>query len=188
MFNNCSYPRAVVAELTGVLDQVATGISVKSLRIGSMLSESDKGLIVLIVTLAAAAGAKTFAGVGVIVVVTVMTVLELVSRGLDSRIEVLATAVAGGIASGSGIDALAGVPENMWGATMFALERISIPLKTWLCGAEARCCSPTAVLTSRALQARMPSDQVWSMFLLPGPPHCPNHEPPRPQQLLLPDL
>ena len=34
----------------------------------------------------------------------------------------------------------------------------------------------------------MPSDHVCSRLELPPPPQVPNQEPPRPQQLILPDL
>ena len=53
----------------------------------------------------------------------------------------------------------------------------------------ARSCWPIAALDSpRALQDRMPSYHVCSACALTAPPQVPNQEPPRPQQLLLPDL
>ena len=40
----------------------------------------------------------------------------------------------------------------------------------------------------RVLQAWMPSDHVWSSFELPILPQFLNQDPPRPQQLILPDF
>ena len=50
-------------------------------------------------------------------------------------------------------------------------------------------CWPMAVLNrNRVLHARMPSTHVCSRFELPALLHFLNQEPPRPQQLILPDL
>ena len=46
----------------------------------------------------------------------------------------------------------------------------------------------TALDCSGDLQARMPSDHVCARLELPPLPHVPNQEPPRPQQLNLPDF
>merc|ERR1712224_960380 len=55
------------------------------------------------------------------------------------------------------------------------------------CGALS-CWPITAFECARALQARMPSYHVCPEFSLPAAPQFPNQEPPRPQQLVLPDL
>ena len=53
-------------------------------------------------------------------------------------------------------------------------------------------CTPLSFLTilecDRALQDRIPSYHVCLSFALPALPHVPNQEPPRPQQLALPDF
>ena len=49
-------------------------------------------------------------------------------------------------------------------------------------------CCTTAAWNCRSLQARMPSCHVWPRFEFPALPHFPTQEPPRPQQLSLPDF
>ena len=53
----------------------------------------------------------------------------------------------------------------------------------------ASICWPIADLEcARAVQALIPSCQVWPSLALPAPPQFLNQEPPRPQQLLRPDF
>ena len=89
----------------------------------------------------------------------------------DELVDVLIDALAGviiGIATGIGVGILAGAKINVLAA-----------LSCW----------PMAVLDcTRALQAWMPSYHVCSRFALPALPQFPNQEPPRPQQLILPDF
>ena len=49
-------------------------------------------------------------------------------------------------------------------------------------------CWAAAFDCARALQTRMPSCHVWWRFVLSAPAQFLNQEPPRPQQLILPDL
>ena len=44
------------------------------------------------------------------------------------------------------------------------------------------------LMAVRDLQTCKPSDHVWSRFVLPSLPQLPNQEPPRPQQLIMPDF
>ena len=58
-----------------------------------------------------------------------------------------------------------------------------------VCWAAFRCSKITFLDCNRVLQAWMPSYHVWSSFLtLPALPQFLNQEPPRPQQLNLPDF
>ena len=49
-------------------------------------------------------------------------------------------------------------------------------------------CTMIVLDCDRALQVWIPSYHVWWSFVLPAPPQFLNQEPPRPQQLLLPDF
>ena len=113
---------------------------------------------------------------------------------VDGMIGELARVFAGAIVSavtGVDVDLLAGVSVNVVAAVMTALGcTMSASLEEWLffCWA-AFACWPTAVSDcDRALQACMPSYHVWSRFVLPTRPQVLNQEPPRPQQLTLPDF
>jgi len=91
------------------------------------------------------------------------------------------------------VGALAGVDASMVAAAMadpdFIVTRVSLedPLR-FCCWAARSCWSIAALNCLGALQARMPSYHVCSTFVLPAPPQVPNQEPPRPQQLIFPDL
>ena len=57
------------------------------------------------------------------------------------------------------------------------------------CSCAAFSCWPTPILdTARVLQACMPSCHVCWSLVFPAPPQVLNQEPPRPQQLALPDF
>ena len=52
-------------------------------------------------------------------------------------------------------------------------------------------CAPRSIAkfeVAKSLQAQMPSDHVWSTFVFPASPQFLNQEPPRAQQLSLPDF
>ena len=96
-----------------------------------------------------------------------------------------------GIVNGIGVDVLTDVNSTPLTATMTGLDLtamaessadslffFSTALSRW----------PIAALDCRTLQTRMPSYHVCSTFALSAPPQLPNQEPPRPQQLILPDF
>ena len=56
------------------------------------------------------------------------------------------------------------------------------------CCAPCSCWPMTLLDCDRDLQAWTPSDHLWSSFVAPDAPQFPNQEPPRPQQLSLPDF
>ena len=95
------------------------------------------------------------------------------------------------VLTGIGIDVLADMNVNVLEAMTTALElallapwKESIPF-AWT----AISCWPMALLDcARVLQAWMPSYHVWSSLALSALPQFLNQEPPRPQQLLLPDF
>ena len=65
---------------------------------------------------------------------------------------------------------------------------MSAPLEGLSCGSTFDC-RPTAALNcDHFLQAWIPSYHVCCNFVLPAPPQFLNQEPPRPQQLILPDF
>ena len=71
----------------------------------------------------------------------------------------------------------------------FMDTRVSLEDLLCCCCWAARSCWTIAALDCPcALQDRMPSCHVCSACALPEPPQVPNQVPPRPQQLLLPDL
>ena len=81
--------------------------------------------------------------------------------------------------------------ENMWITLLAVLEIMILSTASeelllfwWI---TFRCCS-IAVLGCRGPQTWTPSYQVCESFALPVAPHCPNQEPPRAQQLSLPDF
>ena len=78
---------------------------------------------------------------------------------------------------------------SVFAVIMTALEfTVSIPLEEFGCRA-AFDCRPLALWDwSRVSQTWMPSYHVWRSFALPALPQFLNQEPPRPQQLLLPDF
>ena len=55
-------------------------------------------------------------------------------------------------------------------------------------GCEPFCRTTSSCCCVHALQAQIPSYHVWPSFWLPTAPQSLNHEPPRPQQLVLPDF
>ena len=138
-----------------------------------------------------------FAEVWINVMVVSVIVLEDLAPGLytiDVRIGVLIGSLADtvtGVTRGNGVDVLPGVNTNTRAATMTALEFI-LMLAWWeeilLFGREPPSCCTTTAWDCRVLQARMPSYQVWARFEFSALPHLPNQEPPRPQQLILPDF
>ena len=73
----------------------------------------------------------------------------------------------------------------IFGDFFLLLARVAIGL---LVGSTVGCWRIAAVDCPRSLQTRMPSDHACTTCVLPAPPQFPNQEPPRPQQLSLPDL
>ena len=86
------------------------------------------------------------------------------------------TKVSGDVTLGVGVDIeFALCPELLEEAMVFRRAAIR--------------CRPMALLgCDRGLQTWMPSYHVWPSLELPAPPQFLNQEPPRPQQLLLPDF
>ena len=123
--------------------------------------------------------------VGVIAIVLTFALTEscsvYVSSGItiDSFVEALAGVMLD-VLSEIGVEELADV--NTFAFRMTALEfPVPIPLE--------ELSRPLALLDcARVLQAWMPSYHVWRSLKLPGLPQFLNQEPPRPQQLLLPDF
>ena len=87
-----------------------------------------------------------------------------------------------GVVTGVSVDVLAGVMA----ALEFAI--ISEPFKEFSCSAACDCWPLPLLDCARVLQTWMPAYHVWSSLVLPAPPQCLNQEPPRPQQLCLPDF
>ena len=90
-----------------------------------------------------------------------------------------------------GVDVLTGVNSTLLADTMTNLEFMMMTLLSAgvLCfRSEALSGWCIAASSCRPLQARMPSCHVCSTFTLPKAPQLPNQEPPRPQQLILPDF
>ena len=85
-----------------------------------------------------------------------------------------------------GVGMLAG---DVSGAVMTALEFTTSKPEENLSGwAPFGCRGLTVSNCACVLQASMPSYHVWRYFLLPPLPQFLNQEPPRPQQLALPDF
>ena len=80
-----------------------------------------------------------------------------------------------------GTDALADIWTSVTLAASWEKSLLS-------CCAASSCWSITLLDCDRALQAWKPSDHLWSSFVAPAAPQFPNQEPPRPQQLALPDF
>ena len=120
-------------------------------------------------------------------VVDVRANVTLIGFLIDELTDVFARAIVN-IFSGLGIV----VEGNVLAAVVVtALEfTISPSLKETLCFCWASLtCWPVAALDcARGLQAWMPSYHVWSRFALPVLPQFLNQEPPKPQQLVLPDF
>ena len=98
-----------------------------------------------------------------------------------------------GIARGIRVDIYTDVNVNVLAAVMTVLDfimSISLEARLRFSSAGFTCDRPRPSLdcSSDALQAWMPSYHVWSCFALPGLPQCLNQEPPRLQQLRLPNL
>ena len=87
------------------------------------------------------------------------------------------------------VDVLANMNANVLAAMMTALD-LSAPTPTDLFSCSAALdSSPLAVFNCvRVLQASKPSYHLCPTLVLSALPQFPNQEPPRPQQLLLPDL
>ena len=84
---------------------------------------------------------------------------------------------------------LVDVNTNVLAGVLTVLEfAISESLKEFSCWAAFDCWPLTLLDCACVLQTWMPSCQVWSSLAFPAPPQFPNQEPPRPQQLLLPDF
>ena len=86
---------------------------------------------------------------------------------------------------------MAGVKVKVGAAVMTALVEFPIPTtsKEFSCWPAFDCGSQQGLLNcNRILQARMPSYHVCSRLELPALPQFLNQEPPRPQQLRLPDF
>jgi len=81
----------------------------------------------------------------------------------------------------------ADVDANMWVSVMFVLELMLQAMLLLFCSTAFRC-RPITISGCRALQAWMPSCHVCWNAVLPVAPQFPNQEPPRAQQLSLPDL
>ena len=89
----------------------------------------------------------------------------------------------------SAVDILAGADVGMWVFAIAALDlmpTLSSSAKAF--GSGACSCCPTTAKGCRALQAWMPSCHVCSRFSSLALPQLPNQDPPRAQQLSLPDF
>ena len=64
-----------------------------------------------------------------------------------------------------------------------SVERVTM-LFSW----DSCTCCPIATWCFWTLQLEMPSYHEWAKLVFPALPHFPNQEPPRPQQLILPDF
>ena len=106
-------------------------------------------------------------------------VLTISARGLTNTL-----ANVGNMVTVSGMIILSSIVLAVLELTMATSSEKSARL----CSTACSCWPITGSDCSRTLHAWMPSDHVWSSFVLLYPPQLPNHEPPRPQQLFLPDL
>ena len=94
-----------------------------------------------------------------------------------------------GIVPGFNVDALADVNTNMSTATITELEfTVSLEDPLRFCLAARSCWRIAALDCPCFLQTRTPSYHVCTTCVLPVPAQFPNQEPPRPQQLSLPDF
>ena len=113
-----------------------------------------------------------------------------------SLIEELADVIADVIivvVSGIGVDVLAELNVNRVTASMNDLDfALSTPFEKLMISCRAAACFSWWLMIIfecvPALQAWIPSYQVWPAFEFPSPPQFLNQEPPRPQQLLFPDF
>ena len=89
----------------------------------------------------------------------------------------------------SAVDILAGADVGMWVFAIAALDLMpTLSSSAKACGSGACSCCPTTAKGCRALQAWMPSCHVCSRFAVLEYPQVPNQDPPRAQQLSLPDF
>ena len=95
-----------------------------------------------------------------------------------------------GFASNIGVSA--DVDANVWVTVMCVWEFTtllpSLESSSLFCWTAFRCWSITAILGWRALHVSMPSYHVCLSFVLPVAPQFPNQDPPRAQQLSLPEF
>ena len=168
--NKLSYSRAVIDALPDEWDAVAIKTSVEALCVDSIIvplrwwGKDDFGVSVL-------------PEIGIITVVVAPIALEMTLR----------LGVMNDISAATVVDVAPNICVEM-SATMTVFE--SIPTLTsseeaLLFGCT---CWSIIILDCPALQTSMPSFHVWSKFVLPVPPQFLNQEPPRAQQLALPDF
>ena len=131
-----------------------------------------------------AVGVDMLAGAEIGEVTAAMSGLEVVA-GVTYAVEALADTIFGG-ASAIGAEANATSLNGSMPDLEFA---VTIPLEdSFLSWEASRSSWPmTALDCDRDLQACKPSYHVWSTLVSPALPQFPNQEPPRPQQLILPD-
>ena len=105
-------------------------------------------------------------------------------------VEVLSDVVTESSAANIGVvEVLANMNVNLSAAVMTTLEfPMPIPYEESSFSAPFGCRALTVFNCSRVMHARMPSYQVWRNLALTSFPQFPNQDPPRPQQLALPDL
>ena len=130
------------------------------------------------VVVGALAGIMLGDGIGIDVVADIVIGLECAVCDVDGVSE-------------SGVDVLADVSVSVLVAVMTLLEFAKPVLcaESTLCCCTMSTCGPMTALDCACLwQVWMPSRHVCCTFALPVPPQFPNQEPPRPQQLSLPDL
>ena len=107
-----------------------------------------------------------------------------VPYALDVLIDTLTGALADACA-----DELAKVNVNVLAAVVSTLKfGMPIPLGESSCCTVFECWSKGILARAHGLHARMPWDHVCLMFASRALPQFPNQEPPRAQQLLLPDF
>ena len=110
---------------------------------------------------------------------------------IDALADVLINDMTIVAASGIGVDMLVDADANVLAAVRAAWTFIvpaPLPDSVPFCWAASSCWPIADLGCARALQALIPSCQVWPSFALTAPPQVLNQEPPWPQQLLFPDF
>ena len=196
MCNTFPNSRTVIDSLTGEWNGIVAEISAETLFNDLMIAGLTWWKIVPLTGGIIDFCIKIFTEMSVLLAIVEVIILEVpvsvsytdVWAGI--RIDVLASTLFG-IVSDIGVDMFARVTESMWTASMTTLG--SIPMlasekEAFLFGWKARssCCS--TAWRSRSLHAQIPSCHVWPRFACPTLPQFPNQEPPRAQQLSLPDF
>ena len=184
--NNFSYSRAVSGTLADVREEVARTISVEALPV-------DLAIVALVSGRMDRIGGSTFSGLHA----TLLVVATIVLAFASSPSVVVARAVAvievwpwrvAGVTADMGTESLSGAGDSMWATTSNSENILALTPPEEASREGGRTCCPSADRACRCLQARTPSDHVCSRRLLTALPQFPNQEPPRPQQLVLPDL